>query len=169
MRNEQKFILYSSPSRLENLKHNCCVTDRRYPEGERPSGGWPGHASASSHAEATATAFEERFWFPALGFTIPERHVEVREKSQVTFFRSFLSSVWDSVSHEPGTSPSSRESLGQHAYSDFLVSSSLLAVARLTDVSHNIWLFTWVLGIWTQVLKPDSKHVSNRVLSPSCS
>lgn len=81
MRNEQKFILYSSPSRLENLKHNCCVTDRRYPEGERPSRGWPGHASASSHAEATATAFEERFWFPALGFTIPERPKKKKTES----------------------------------------------------------------------------------------
>lgn len=46
------------------------------------------------------------------------------------------------------------QSSSQQASSDFLVSSSLLTITRITSVSHNIRLFTWVLGIRTQILKP---------------
>lgn len=46
------------------------------------------------------------------------------------------------------------KSSSQQASSDFLVSSSLLDITRITSVSHNIQLSTWVLGIRTQILKP---------------
>lgn len=74
--------------------------------------------------------------------------------------------LWDGVSHRPGTSPSKLEELASNLSRHLCVSSSHLAVARIINVCHHIWLFTWVSGIWTQALKLGSKHFSNRVILP---
>lgn len=80
-------------------------------------------------------------------------HVEVGEQSQVTFFRNFASPVCNSVAHRPETSPSRLEWLTA-SIERFPRLLFPPRHTRITSVSHNIRLFTWVLGIRTQILKP---------------